>query len=144
MPFVKRKVTHTSETTFGSITNEVHLHVPAHAVKRGDVVVKHDDIPDEILADLAQTFPEEYGRSAEKRALEVAISPSAFAALSQGKAIEAIKTASADRLAGYYDTECSRIPRRPNVMRAFAERGLSPDADGVVDTSDLDDEDDGA
>lgn len=145
MPLVKRKVKHTSDTTFSVIEHETHLYVPPHRIKPSDMIVKPADIPDAMLADLAESYPDEFASHARKRNLDVGISPGAFGALSQQQAIETLKTAPQARLASYFDTELSRVPRRPAVIKAFAAKGLTPEsfdaeAEPQVDTSDLDDE----
>lgn len=70
MPFVRRTIPAVSESTFSQIGHVTELHVKASKVQKGDTVIPFDEIPDATLADLAKSYPREYGAAARDRGLQ--------------------------------------------------------------------------
>jgi hypothetical protein len=69
MPFIRRKRTAEAESTFSKVDVEHEFYVKAREVQKGDVVLKPDEIQDEILRDLAKTHPKEFAAAALERGL---------------------------------------------------------------------------
>jgi hypothetical protein len=146
MPFIRRKRTAEAESTFSKVDVEHEFYVKAREVQKGDVVLKPDEIQDEILRDLAKTHPKEFAKAALDRGLldvdddededelpfsggdddddeDEQFSPvqEAFMLLNAEKAIEAIKAAAADPelLAQYAEAEAAKEQPRKTVLAAL-------------------------
>lgn len=69
MPIVRRKITAAVESTYGTQELEHEFYVKPTQVQSGDVVVKPDDLPEAMLADLAISHPKEFRAPALARGL---------------------------------------------------------------------------
>jgi hypothetical protein len=149
-PVIRRKITVDVTTTFGKQTHEHTFHVRARDVQPGDVIIKPDEMPAAMLADLARTHPKEYAADAVRLGVleldeEEPAAPdvdddedeeiegftdaqSAFLALEAKDAIakiESIDEDNVDELALLFEAEVSRPKARKTVLEAFAAKGMS-------------------
>lgn len=58
------------DTTNSAVEHEREFYVKPSKVQKGDVIVKPEDLPDAMLADLAVTHPREFGEAARARGLQ--------------------------------------------------------------------------
>jgi hypothetical protein len=151
-PVIRRKITVDVTSTFGKQTHEHTFHVRARDVQPGDVIVKPDEMPAAMLADLARTHPKEYAKDAARLGVieleeeehpfvpvvdeddededidDFSEEQTAFLALEAKDAIakiESIADEDVDTLALLFEAEISRPKARKTVLEAFAAKGMS-------------------
>lgn len=144
MPFIRRKRTAVAESVFGSTEFEHEFYVRAREVQKGDVIVPVEQLPDEILRDLAKSYPKEFSKAALERGLlelededdedELPADDDedeledvfterqeAFMLLNAEKAIAAVQAAANDPelLAEYAEAESAKEKPRKTVLEAL-------------------------